>query len=156
VIGGRAAVAVMFAVFLLSDLVAGSLRVAGLTGFGFAAGSAAAAGCVRRRDLLIVVTTPPILFLAAMTCAELISAHLNHVAGSAGLVIAGVFLTLTGSTPWLFGGLAGAFVIATVRGLPRCLRDLRAELAATGRAPGSGDAPGRRGVPRRPGSNDWR
>jgi hypothetical protein len=128
-ISGRAGVVIMFVSFLLTDLIAGSLHVAGLAGFGFAAGSAAVAGCTRRHQLLIVATTPPAIFLAAVTCAELITLHLDHVAASAGPVLAGIFLTLSSSAPWLFGGLAGALVIASVRGLPQCIRDLRAELA---------------------------
>lgn len=130
-ISARGAVATMFLSFLLTDLGAGSLHVSALTGFGFAAGSAAAAGCTRPRELLIVATTPPVIFLAAVTCAQLISMHLDHVAASAGLVLAGIFLTLSTAAPWMFGGLAGALVIASVRGLPQCIRDLRAELTGS-------------------------
>lgn len=126
--GARAAAVVMFFAFLLTDLAAGWLHVVALTGFGFAAGSAAAAGRTRWQELLLVVTTPPVIFLAAVTCGELITLHLNHVAASAGLVLAGIFLTLSAAAPWMFGGLAGALVIATVRGLPQCVRELRAEL----------------------------
>ena len=124
----RGAVIGMFACFLLAHLMAGGLHVSALTGFGFAAGSAAAAGYTRHRELLIVVATPPAIFLAAVTCAELIAMHLNHVALSVTLVGANVFLTLSAAAPWLFGGLAGAFIIATARGLPQCVRMLRAEL----------------------------
>lgn len=124
----RAAAVAMFAVFLFADLAAGWLHVVALTGFGFAAGSAVAAGRTRRHDLLLVATTPPMIFFAAVTSAELITLHAHHVPASAGLVLAGVFLTLSTAAPWLFGGLAGALLIATVRGLPQCIRDLRAEL----------------------------
>lgn len=130
-LSARAVVVGMFAVFLLSDLTAGSLHVAALTGFGFAAGSAAAAGCTRRQELLVVTTTPPAIFLAAVTCSELVTMQAGHVRLSAGLVGADVFLTLSAAAPWLFGGLAGALVIATVRGLPQCVRDLRADLLGT-------------------------
>jgi uncharacterized protein DUF6542 len=119
----------MFVIFLLAHLIAAWLHVAGLTGFGFAAGCAVAAGRTRRRDLLLVVTTPPMIFLAAVTCGELITLHVRHVTASPGVVLAGIFLTLSSAAPWMFGGLAGALLIATVRGLPQCLRDLRAELA---------------------------
>jgi len=118
----------MFAIFVLTDLSAGWLHVAGLTGFGFAAGSAAAAGRTRRKELLLAATTPPLVFLLAVTCSELIALHVSHVAVSPGLVLADIFLTLSTAAPWLFGGLAGALVIATVRGLPSCVRDLRAQL----------------------------
>lgn len=118
----------MFVIFLLADLIARTLHVSGLAGFGFAAGSAAAAGCTRRRDLLPVVTTPPVIFLAAVACAELLVMHLDHVTLSVELLGANVFLTLSAAAPWMFGGFAGALVIAVVRGLPQCVRDLRAEL----------------------------
>ena len=129
--GARAAVVVMFAIFLLANLTAGWLHIVALTGFGFAAGSAAAAGRTRQHDLLLVTTTPPLIFFAAITSGELISLHTGHVAASPGPELAGIFLTLSTAAPWLFGGLAGSLLIATVRGLPQCVRDLRAEL--TGR-----------------------
>jgi hypothetical protein len=100
-----------------------------LTGFGFAAGSAVAAGRTRQHQLLLVATSPPAIFLAAVTAGELITLHVDHVAASPGLVLADIFLTLSTAAPWLFGGLAGALLIATVRGLPKCVRDLRAHLA---------------------------
>ncbi len=125
----RAAIVMMFVIFVLTDLGAGWLHVIALTGFGFAAGSAAAAGRTRREDLLLAATTPPLIFLLAVTVGELITLHMNHVAASAGLALADIFLTLSTAAPWLFGGLAGALVIATVRGLPQCVRELRAQLA---------------------------
>ena len=126
--GPKAAVGAMFAIFLFAHLVAGWLHVPALTGFGFAAGSAVAAGRTRRQGLLLIATTPPLIFMAAVTCGELIALHAGHVAFSAGPVAAGIFLTLSSAAPWLFCGLAGALVIATVRGLPQCVRELRAEL----------------------------
>jgi hypothetical protein len=125
----RAAVAAMFMIFLLADLGASWLHMVALTGFGYAAGSAIAAGRTRQLDLLLVATSPPAIFLAAVTAGELITLHVDHVAASPGLVLADIFLTLSTAAPWLFGGLAGALVIATVRGLPQCVRDLRARLA---------------------------
>ena len=124
----RAAVVAMFFIFLLTNLSANWLHVVGLTGFGFAAGSAAAAGRTRPKQLLLVTTTPPAIFMAAVIAGELITLHLDHVAATPGLVLADVFLTLSTAAPWLFGGVAGALVIAIVRGLPRCVRDLRAQL----------------------------
>ncbi len=121
----RAALTTMFIIFMLADLGAGWLHVVALTGFGYAAGSAAAAGRTRRQDLLLVATSPPVIFLAAVTAGELITLHLDHVAASPGLVLADIFLTLSAAAPWLFGGLAGALLIATVRGLPQCIRELR-------------------------------
>jgi hypothetical protein len=136
----RAAIVAMFGVFLLADLAAGWLGVAGLTGFGFAAGSMIAAGLVRRKDLLIVVTAPPAIFLGAVTCGELIAAHTDH-ATSVGAIAAGIFLALSSAAIWMYCGLAAAMIIAVVRGLPQCIRDLRAGLAgASGLAGGSGRA----------------
>ena len=127
--GARAAIVAMFVIFLLTGLAADWLHVTALTGFGFATGSAVAAGRTRRSDLLPVATSPPLLFLLAVAGAELISLHAKQVAGSAALVLGGTFLTLAAAAPWLFGGLAGSLLIATVRGLPRCIRDLRGEIA---------------------------
>jgi len=126
--GPGGAATVMFGVFLAGDLLAGALRMSTLAGFGFAAGSAAAAGWTRRRDLLVAAISPPVIFLAAVVCAELIILRLDHVPVSAGLVGVNVFVTLGTAAPWMFGGIAGALVIASVRGLPQCIRDLRAEL----------------------------
>jgi uncharacterized membrane protein AbrB (regulator of aidB expression) len=53
------------------------------------------------------------------------------VAASPGLVLADIFLTLSTAAPWLFGGVAAALLIATVRGLPQCVRDLRSRLAGS-------------------------
>jgi hypothetical protein len=131
--GGRAAVLMMFVLFLLADLAAGWLSVPGLTGFGFAAASAIAAGRARREDLLIVVAAPPLTYLAAVTGAELIIAHSDHAAISVGSIGAGVFLTLSAAAPWMFAGLAGALAIAAVRGLRQCVRDLRAGVSREAR-----------------------
>jgi hypothetical protein len=130
--GARAAAVAMFAIFLLTNLAAGWLHVTALTGFGFAAGCAVVAGRTKWQGLLLAVTSPPLIFLAAVTCGELISLHAGHVAASPGLALAGIVLTLSAAAPWLFGGLAGALLIASVRGLPRCIKHLREGL--TGRA----------------------
>jgi len=126
--GLRRAVAVMFVIFLVSDLVAAAIHLPALAGFGFAAGSAAAAGWTRQRDLIMVVTTPPVIYFGAVIFGDLVTMHLGHVPMSVGLIGASILLTLAASAPWLFGGLAGAIAIACVRGLPQCVRDLRAEL----------------------------
>lgn len=127
--GARTAILAMFAIFLLTGLAADWLHVTSLTGFGFAAGSAIAAGRTRRTDLLPAATSPPLVFLLAVTSTELISLHVKHVAASPALVLAGIFLTLAAAAPWLFGGLAGSLLIAIMRGLPRCIRELRGEIA---------------------------
>jgi uncharacterized protein DUF6542 len=137
-VGAPGALAGMFAGFLLADLIAGALHVSGLAGFAFAAGAAAAASFTRSRELLPVVTTPPAIFLLAVTCAELISMHMDHVAPTLGLLAANLYLTLATSAAWLFAGMAVALVIACARGLPQCVRDLRRQIrsgaVATSRA----------------------
>jgi Domain of unknown function (DUF6542) len=125
----RTAIVVMFVIFLLTDLSANWLHAVALTGFGFAAGSAVAAGRTRGEHLLLAATTPPLIFLVAVTVGEVITLHMNHVALSAGPALADIFLTLSTAAPWLFGGLAAALLIAMVRGLPQCVRDLRAQLS---------------------------
>jgi hypothetical protein len=127
----RGAVFAMFMASLVGDLGALSMHVTRLTGFGFTAGCVAAAGLTRRRDLLVVATAPPAVFLVAITCAEVLAAHSNHVALSAGPIAAGVFLTLASTAPWLFGGFAGTLAIAAIRGLARCIADLSRELGPT-------------------------
>jgi len=130
-LSARAAALTMFAIFLAASLAAGWLSADGLTGFGFAAGSVIATGSARRRDLLAVVAMPPAIFLGAVTCAELISAHAAHAGLSAGSLAGGVFLTISSAAPWLFAGLTGAVIIAAVRGLRQCIGDLRTDLAGT-------------------------
>jgi hypothetical protein len=153
-VGAPAAIAWMFVGFLLADLIAGALHVPALTGLAFAAGAAAAALFTRSRQLLPVVTTPPAIFLVAVTCAELISMHMNHVAPSPGLLAANVYLTLAVSAIWLFGGTAAALVIACVRGLPQCIRDLRSQIrsgavtTSHGQPPRPPQAAGGRALPR--------
>ena len=76
-----------------------------------------------------MIATPPLVCLAALTCAELIAAHSDHAAISVGSLAAGVFLTLSRAAPWMFGGLAGALIIASARGLRQCVAVLRAGLS---------------------------
>jgi hypothetical protein len=128
-VGAPAAIATMFLIFLLTDLASGPLQVSDLAGFGFAVGSAIAVAFVRRADLLIVSTPPPVVFLLAISCAELITAHLSHASGSPGRIDAGIFLTLSAAAPWMLGGAAGALGIAALRGPPQRVRDLRADAA---------------------------
>ena len=133
--GSRTAAAVMFGLFLLAVVSADGLHADALAGFGFAAGSAVAAGRTRRAELLLVVTSPPVIFLAALTCGDFLTMHMDRIDPTPGVVAANVLLTLSATAPWLFGGVAGAAVIASARGLGACVRDLRAELAGGGFAP---------------------
>jgi hypothetical protein len=130
-IGARGAIITMFMSPLIGDLAARYLNAPRLAGFGVAVGCLAAASLTRRRALLIVATTPPLIFLVAITCAEVLADHASHVGLQAGRIAIGVFLTLASTAPWLLGSFAVALVIATCRGLPRCIADLRRDLDAT-------------------------
>jgi hypothetical protein len=117
-LGARGAIVTMFMSSLIGNLAAQYLHAVRLTGFGFAVGCIAAASLTRRRALLVVLAIPPLIFLVAITCAQALAAHADHVDLSARRIAAGVLLTLASTAPWLFGGFAGALVIGTCRALP--------------------------------------
>jgi hypothetical protein len=129
---GRGAVLVMLAVFLLADLIAAGVHSTFLNGFGYAAGCALAVTYVRREALLIVATTPPAMFFAALLTIKLLTAGGNAVLAGA----EGTLLTLAALAPWLFGVTIAYLAAATVRGLPRCVQELRTALAGQGAARG--------------------
>lgn len=114
-IGARGATVTMFMSSLVGDMAAQYLQAIRLTGFGFVIGCVAAASLARRRALLVVIATPPLIFLVAITCAEALAAHADHVDWPARRVLARTLLTLASTAPWLFGGFAGALLIATCR-----------------------------------------
>ena len=124
---GRGAVLAMFALFFTGAALAGLLHLGVLVGFSFLAGCVLAARFARRSALLVVVVTPPLIFLIAVACAESISSsstgHSRVLAAAEGTI-----LTLAAAAPWLFGGEALGLVLALFRGLPQCVRDLRAGL----------------------------
>ena len=122
---GRGATLVMLAVFLVGDLIAQAAHVPWLAGLSYVAGCLLAAFYARREALLLVVTTPPLIFLISVVCDELITAWSSTMLATA----AGTMLTLAAVAPWLLAGTAGCVALATVRGLPRCVSDLRAGLA---------------------------
>ena len=128
---GRGATLLMVAVFLVGNLIAGSTHVPWLAGLSYAAGCLLAVGYARREALLLVVTTPPLIFLLSLLGAELITAGGSTVLATA----EGTMLTLAAVAPWLFACTAGCLVVAMTRGLPRCIRDLRAALNGRPDAP---------------------
>ena len=73
------------------------------------------------------MVSPPLIFLIAVACAESIS---SSATGHSRVLSAaeGTILTLAAAAPWLFGGEALGLVLALFRGLPQCVRDLRAGL----------------------------
>jgi hypothetical protein len=121
----------MAVVFLLVDLIAGAAHSTWLGGLGYAAGCALAVTYARREALLVVVTTPPAIFLAALITAELVTAG-----GSTMLATAeGTILTLAATAPWLIGVTVACVAAAMVRGLPRCVQDLRTAVAGLAAGP---------------------
>jgi hypothetical protein len=124
----RGAVVAMFLLFLVGTLAAGWLHLEVLAGLSFVAGCALAAYYSRRDALLTAVITPPLVFMAALVIAELLTSHADTVRHSLTSAAEGIVLTLAAVAPWLFGGVVIGLVIAMLRGLPQCVRDLGAEL----------------------------
>ena len=124
----RGAAVAMFALFFLGTLMAGWLHLALLTGLSFVAGCVLAARYTRRDGLLTVAVTPPLLFMIALVCTELLTSHADTVRHTLTSAAEGTILTLAAVAPWLFTGVVAGLVIALFRGLPQCIRYLRAEL----------------------------
>jgi Domain of unknown function (DUF6542) len=121
---GRGAVATMAGVFLIGLLLAAWLGWAVLAGLAFVAGCVLAARYATPAALFTVVVSPPLLFLAAVI---LVSA----MTGPGGLfmsVVVGSVVTLASVAPWLAVGMILTVIITWIRGLPRCIKDLRQEL----------------------------
>jgi len=129
------ALARMFAVCLVSCLLAAWLHLDLIAGLGFCAGCVLATRYSRPGVLLHVVLSLPVIFLAAELVAELVTAGGGTGHRTVLSVLEGTLLTLAAVAPWLFAGTAGGFVIAMFRGLPQCVRDLRAEGRGTDRPP---------------------
>jgi hypothetical protein len=124
----RGAVLAMFVVYLAGTLIAGWLHLQLLTGLGFVAGCAVAARYTRRSALLAATVSPPVIFLGALICAELLNSDSGSVRHTIEASAEGTILTLASVAPWLFAGVILGLVIAMARGLPQCVRELRAEL----------------------------
>jgi hypothetical protein len=124
----RGAVLAMFSLFFLGTLVAGWMHLGVLTGFSFVAGAVLAARYTRRDGLLAVVVTPPLIFVIALTVTEVLTSHADTVKHSLISAAEGTILTLAATAPWLFVGVIAGLAVAMFRGLPQCVRDLRAEL----------------------------
>lgn len=132
----RGAVLLMICVFALGFLLASLFGAMVLAGLAFVLGTAAAARYTKAADLLTVAVSPPLVFFCVLVCVK-------AVTGSGNLLISileGCALALAGLAPWLFIGVVVNLVIAWVRGLPRCIADLRRSLspaAALAREAGS-------------------
>jgi hypothetical protein len=125
---GRGAVVAMFLLFLVGTLAAGWLHLEVLAGLSFVAGCALAAYYSRRDALLTAVVTPPLVFMVALVIAELLTSHADTVRHSLTSAAEGIVLTLAAVAPWLFSGVVIGLVVAMLRGLPQCVRDLSADL----------------------------
>jgi hypothetical protein len=142
---GRGSLVLMTAVFLIASLIAAWSHVAWLSGPGYALGALLAVGYARRESLLPVVATPPALFLGTLVIAQLLTAT-GHSTGLA--AVEGTLLALAATAPWLLGATVAYLATAMLRGLPRCLRDLR--LAIAGEALGAGRTSSAPAPPRHP------
>ncbi|HEV2259945.1 MAG TPA: DUF6542 domain-containing protein [Streptosporangiaceae bacterium] len=107
---GRGALAALFALCFVTQLIAD------WTGWGTLAGAAFVCGCgavtyyTRTSGLRSVVVAPPLMFFAGSTCAELLTAPGTFLAAT------GILVTLGTSAPWLFTGTALTVVVAIGRG----------------------------------------
>jgi len=117
----------MFAVCFVSCLLAAWLHLDLIAGLGFCAGCVLATRYTRPGVLLHVVLSLPVIFLVAELVTELITAWGGTGHRTVLSVLEGTLLTLAAVAPWLFAGTTIGFVIAMFRGLPQCVRDLRAE-----------------------------
>jgi hypothetical protein len=118
----------LFACCLISCLLAAWLHLIVLAGLGFCVGCAVAARYCQPAALLRMVIAVPSVFLVAEVVAQLATLHSGGRRALALPVAGGTLLTLAAVAPWLFAGTAGAVTIALFRGLPQCVRDLRAGL----------------------------
>jgi hypothetical protein len=121
---GRGAVAGMLVLFFFTLLVASWLQWGVLAGASFVIGSVGAAWYTKSRDLLIVAVSPPLLFFGALICVKALTAKGSAIIST----VEGTALTLANVAPWLFAGVILSLIVAWVRGLPRCVDDLRHDL----------------------------
>lgn len=144
----RGAVLAMFSLFFFGMLAADWLHLGSLTGLSFVAGCAVAARYTKRDGLLTAVVTPPLIFMIALVCSETMSSHADTLRHTLTSVIEGIVLTMASVAPWLFAGVIIGVTIAMFRGLPQCVRELRADLrGSTGpRLPGGGRPGNARGT----------
>jgi hypothetical protein len=118
----------MFAIYLLACLVATWRQLDMVAGAGFVAGCVLAPVYARREAMLHVVISVPAVFLLAEVVTQALTAQGSSSHGSVLSVLEGTFLTLADVAPWLLAGTALCAGIAMFRGLPQCVRSLRADL----------------------------
>ncbi len=123
----RGALVALFALCLVTCLIAAWRQFDVLAGLGYFAGCLAAPVCVRREAQLQIVIAPPVVFLLAVLLTQVLTAQGSSSHGSMLSVVEGTFLMLAGTAPWLFAGAAGCIAVAMFRGLPGCVREFRAD-----------------------------
>ncbi|MBO0824236.1 MAG: hypothetical protein J2P27_10325 [Actinobacteria bacterium] len=123
----------LFAICFVSCVLAAWQHLPVIAGLGLCAGSALAVRYCRPDALLRVVVAVPAVFGIAVVLAQLATQPDGGRRSAALPVLQGTLLTLAAVAPWLFAGTTGAVVIALFRGLPQCIRQLRADL--NGRRP---------------------
>jgi hypothetical protein len=116
----------MLLLCLVTCLVAAWRQLDVLTGLGFCASCVLAPVYARRAAQLRVAISAPVVFLVAQIIAQSLTAPGNFGHGAVLSVLEGTLLALADAAPWLFAGTAICIVIAMFRGLPQCVRDLRA------------------------------
>jgi hypothetical protein len=126
----RGAVLAMFVLFFLGMLAADGLHLGLLTGLSFVAGCALAARYTKSDGLLTAVATPPLIFMIALVLTETMSSHADTLRRTMTSVVEGTVLTMASVAPWLFTGVILGVSIAMFRGLPQCVRELRADMRA--------------------------
>jgi hypothetical protein len=114
----------MAGVFLIGLLLAAWLGWAVLAGLAFVAGCVLAARYATSTALLTVVVSPPLLFLAAVILVSAVTVP----GGLFMSVVVGSVVPLASVAPWLALGMVLTVIITWIRGLPRCIQDLRREL----------------------------
>ncbi len=132
----RGALLGMFVVCLVACLLAAWVHADVIASLGFVAAGILAPVYARREALLYIVISVPVVFLLAEVITQLLTAQGSSGRGSAISVLEGTLLTLADVAPWLVAGTAICVGIAMVRGLPQCIRDLRAGLRGDVRTTG--------------------
>jgi hypothetical protein len=123
----------MFFCCFAGTIVAGWVHADALAGLAFVAGCGVVAWYTRSDALLTVVVSPPVVFMIALVGTELLTSRGDTIHHTLTSAAEGTLLTLAEVAPWLFGGVIISLIIAMARGLPQCVRDLRAELRGDAR-----------------------
>lgn len=122
----RGVLGAFFALCLVSCLIAAWRQFDIVAGLAYLAGCLAAPVYVRREAQLQIVIAPPVLFLLAVLMTQVLTAQGSSSHASMLSVLEGTLLMLAATAPWLFAGAAGCVAVAMFRGLPDCVRELRA------------------------------